>query len=114
MVVIGCNWLIQADKTVGCAPCLNHPEHDFPVPGYHLIPSGYIQLVCPVDVLPANECILEPSLNDFSENTAGDRDDFDVDGSEDYDVQSDADSFNTHLLTLLKRVILNHKISLLK
>ena len=40
----------------------NYPDHDFPVPGYHLIPSG---IVAPVDVSPSNECILEPSLNDY-------------------------------------------------
>ena len=44
----------------------NYPDHDFPVPGYHLIPSGYMRIVAPVDVSPSNEYILEPSLNDYT------------------------------------------------
>ena len=35
----------------------NYLDHDFPVPGYHLIPSGYMQIVSPVDVSPSSEYI---------------------------------------------------------
>jgi len=33
----------------------NYPDHDFQVPGYHLIPSGYMRIVAAVDVSPSND-----------------------------------------------------------
>ena len=47
----------------------NYPDHDFPVPGYHLIPSGYMRLTSSHSTQcdSMEECLLETSLNDYLE-----------------------------------------------
>ena len=32
----------QIERFFPTEDTLNYPNHDFPVPGYHLIPSGYV------------------------------------------------------------------------
>ena len=44
----------------------DHPDCDLSVPRYHLIPSGCMRIIAPIDISPSNECILEPSWNDYT------------------------------------------------
>lgn len=43
----------------------NYPDHDFPVPGDHLVPAGYMRLISKSSVPSTmDDCLLEPSQND--------------------------------------------------
>ena len=64
----------QIERLYDTSDVPNYPNHDFPVPGYHLIPAGYMRLTSKsstvstssdIDVM--NDVLLEPSQNDHTE-----------------------------------------------